>query len=79
MVYTRTNSVVGFIPLTSYKEANLSEWLQAAQSGLTEVGFNIIMHSGDNSATHQAHFQAELLKSVNFPLQDWRFGIAGIC
>jgi len=68
-------NLLGFIPLTSYNEGLLKDWLTDAATKLHVAGLNIIFHSGDNSTAHRSHFESQLSSYPVFPLRDWHYGI----
>ena len=69
---------IGFIPLCSYNESLLKEWLTSAQQQLSANGFHALFHAGDNSSAHRTHFTRELMASQSsFPLREMRNGVAG--
>ena len=68
---------VGFIPLCSYNESLLQQWLILAQKQLSEQGFHVVFHAGDNSSAHRTHFANELVSNYgSFPLRELCRGIA---
>jgi len=69
---------VGLVPLTSYNNSLLQNWLLLAQQQLKHIGLNTIFHAGDNNSAHRSHFMAELQASPVFPLKELRFGLQGI-
>lgn len=68
---------IGFVPLTSYNEELLKNWLSTAQQLLSRAGLTTIFHAGDNNSAHRSHFMSELQITPSFPLKELRLGLQG--